>query len=120
MAVTFRHGDFYGLNVHLAGPDEASPLLIDWNCARVGPAMFDVAMAVGWDTDGRRAHHEGWARATARPPEEEEGRLCHVWARVLSQVMFAPVVALRGARERAGGMTEEAERAWREYGRLAG
>ncbi len=120
MAVTFRHGDFYGLNVHLAGPDEASPLLIDWNCARVGPAMFDVAMAVG--VGHRRApcpprgvgpgnrSPSGGGRGTALPrvgagPEPGDVR---------------PVVALRGARERAGGMTEEAERAWREYGRLAG
>lgn len=117
---TLLHGDFYGSNVHLAGPVDASPVLLDWNCARVGPAMFDVAMAVGWDTEQRRAHDDGWVQAGGTPPDQEEDQRVHAWARALSHVMFAPVVARRGAPERSEAMLAEAERAWREYRRRDG
>lgn len=120
MRATFLHGDFYGLNVHLPGPQDASPLVIDWGCARIGPAMFDVAMVVGWDSDERRAHDGAWATATGRFPDSEEARLSHAWARALTQVMFAPVVALRGAPDSASDMVDGAERAWQEYRRLVG
>lgn len=118
-AVTLLHGDFYGLNVHLPGPDDASPLLIDWNCARVGPAMFDLAMTVGWDTDERRAHDDAWAQVTGHRPDEAEARVSHAWARALTHVMFAPVVALRGHTQAGVVMAREAERSWKEYRRWA-
>lgn len=130
LPATLLHGDVYGGNVLLPTGDRPVPVLLDWGCARVGPAMFDVAMTAPWNSEERRAHAEAWAEVAGGRPDQAEQRLAHAWARALTCLVFAPVVAARAARAPAGSaaraaqvdapmhMLEAAAAAWADYARL--
>ncbi|WP_195909130.1 aminoglycoside phosphotransferase family protein [Microlunatus sp. Gsoil 973] len=94
---TLLHGDLYGLNVLQPSGREPLPLIIDWGAARIGPAMFDVAMTTGYDSAGRRAHDRGWAEISGAEPDPEENELAHAWSTALISAMFAGTVAARSS-----------------------
>jgi aminoglycoside phosphotransferase (APT) family kinase protein len=106
---TLLHGDLYGLNVMLPGPEDPHPLIIDWNATRVGPAMFDVAMTADYDSAERRAHDDGWAEVSGHRPEPWCSRTSHAWAATLINIGYAAVVAQRHSAAEAEKMINTAE-----------
>lgn len=121
---TFLHGDLYGLNVLRPGSDGTRPMIIDWNCARIGPAMFDVAMTAAYDSPARRAHDQGWADVAGTLPDRAEDELAHAWSVALINAMYAGVVAVRASVSDAETMIGTGElaaaRFFRLYGRVRG
>jgi hypothetical protein len=91
-------------------------LIIDWNAARVGPAMFDVAMTAPYDGPARRAHDAGWQEVTGELPDPEADRAAHAWAETLINSAFAGVVAHRAGPDEAARMIVRAEAAYERFG----
>ncbi|MBO0811328.1 MAG: aminoglycoside phosphotransferase family protein [Microlunatus sp.] len=116
---TVVHGDLYGLNVLQPAGPESEPLIIDWNAARVGPAMFDVAMTSDYDSPARRAHDRGWAEIAGSPPDPDENAQAHAWSSALINAMYAGTVAIRSSGPDAVGMIVKAEVAVCTFHRLA-
>lgn len=104
LAPTLLHGDVYGLNV-VADGDNA--WLIDWNCARVGPAMFDVAMAVPPTSPCLRAYLDSWADATDTEPDPWQVDLGYTWARFVTGAVYVGAVAERFGADMAATMLDE-------------
>lgn len=117
---TFVHGDLYGLNVLRPGRDGTEPMIIDWNCARIGPAMFDVAMTSTYDSAARRAHDQGWAELAGTLPDRTEHELAHAWSAALINAMYAGVVALRASVPDAETMIDAGEAAAARFSVLCG
>jgi aminoglycoside phosphotransferase (APT) family kinase protein len=115
-APTLLHGDLYGLNV--LHPEAGSPMIIDWNSARLGPAAFDVAMTARYDSPARIAHDEGWATVTGRFPEPYQAELAHHWSSALINSMYAGVVAVRSSATAAEQMVTDAEEAAARFAQL--
>lgn len=108
---TLLHGDLYGLNVLQPAPARPWPMIIDWNTARVGPPMFDVAMAGATAGDDRfRAYLAAWTVAAGPVPAPTV--LEHAWATALINTGFAAVVARRGDPAAGAAMLATAERAY--------
>lgn len=107
-AVTVLHGDLYGQNV-LQRDDNAKTgtrayQVIDWNSARVGPAMFDVAMGgYGYDTPEVQSYLRERNRLGF---PAEQARFEYAWNAVLISAMYAPVQVNRGDLELARWMVE--------------
>lgn len=102
---TMLHGDLYGLNV-LREPSGAL-MVIDWNTARIGPGMFDIAMSGASASSpllnaylAERARLGGGQRAF----DVELN-----WALTLINTMFAGVVAQRGSIHDAHAMLDIAQ-----------
>jgi len=112
---TLLHGDLYGMNVLRASVTHRSPVLLDWNCARVGPAMFDVAMGVGRDSAAHGAYAASWEHATGHTLDRVQAATGYAWASALVNATFAGVVARRGSPAAAASMLDEAERALADY-----
>ncbi|HEY9290234.1 MAG TPA: aminoglycoside phosphotransferase family protein [Microlunatus sp.] len=122
LPATLLHGDLYGMNVILPTPHRntgTEPLIIDWNAARVGPAMFDVAMSADYDSASRRAHHEGWREVAGRLPDEHETQLAHAWSSALINIMYAGVVAVRASADAGVAMIAVAERSAARFNSLS-
>lgn len=108
---TLLHGDLYGLNVLQRVPARPWPMIIDWNTARVGPPMFDVAMAGALAGDDRfRAYQAAWTAAAGPVPAPTV--LEHAWATALINTGFAAVVARRGDPAAGAAMLDTAEQAY--------
>ncbi|SDS08488.1 aminoglycoside phosphotransferase family protein [Microlunatus soli] len=107
---TLLHGDLYGLNVLLPGPGDPLPLVIDWNTARYGPAMFDVAMTAPYDSEARRAAGDGWTAVTGHRPAPAREELSHAWCSTMLNLGYSGVVAWRSSAADAEQMIIEAER----------
>lgn len=107
---TMLHGDLYGLNVLLPTPSDPLPLVIDWNTARYGPAMFDVAMTAPYDSAARRAASDGWAAVTGSRPQRQLEELSHAWCSTMLNVGYSGVVAWRSSAADAEKMIIDAER----------
>lgn len=118
-APTLLHGDLYGLNVLGPGADGTGPVIIDWNSARIGPAMFDVAMTSAYDSAARRAHDQGWADVAGTLPDRAENELAHAWSTALINAMYAGTVAVRASVPAAASMIEAGEAAAETFSRLA-
>ncbi len=118
---TLTHADLYGENVILADPDHGmdTPWVIDWNSARLGPAMFDVAMTAAFDTPERRAHDEGYLAAAGHTRDEAESRLEHVWSTALIYALYSGVIAQRGSVDACRQGIERGERAFELFTSLA-
>lgn len=106
---TLIHGDLYGLNVLLPSPTDPLPLVIDWNTARYGPPMFDVAMTAPYDSDARRAATAGWAEITGQPPDPGLEELSHAWCFTMLNIGYSGVVAWRSSAADAEKMIIDAE-----------
>ena len=115
---TMLHGDLYGLNVLQPCGADPLPMIIDWNAARIGPAMFDVAMTAPYDSPARRAHDDGWAEVAGAPPDRTENELAHAWSAALINAMYAGTVAVRSSARDAERMIMNAEQAARTFRRL--
>jgi len=115
---TVLHGDLYGLNVLRASGPDSLPLIIDWNAARIGPAMFDAAMSSSYDSPALRAHDQGWAEVAGAPPEQAESRLSHAWSSALINAMYAGTVAIRSSAPDAAQMIMTGEQAAESFRRL--
>lgn len=102
---TVLHGDLYGLNV-LREPAGAV-MVIDWNTARIGPGMFDIAMGAPSEVStSLLAYRAEWARigGAQRPLDLE-----YDWSRALISTMFAGTVAQRSSIRDALAMLDVAE-----------
>ncbi|MFC7622392.1 phosphotransferase family protein [Microlunatus sp. GCM10028923] len=111
---TLLHGDLYGLNVLQPVPARPWPMIIDWNTARVGPPMFDVAMAGATADDDRfRTYLAAWTEAAGPVPPPTA--LEHAWATALINAGFAAVVARRGDPADGAGMLRTAELAYQAF-----
>lgn len=108
---TLLHGDLYGLNVLQPNTVDGSPMIIDWNCAKIGPPMYDVAMTSAYDSPARRAHDRGWEQITGAPPDSARDELAHAWARTLNHAVIAGAVAVRASAPDAAWMINTAEAA---------
>ena len=115
---TLLHGDLYGLNVLQPHGPDGSPMILDWNAARIGPPMFDVAMTSAYDSPGRRAHDQGWAKITGAPPDAGENELAHAWSTALINAMYAGTVAIRSTPQDCDLMITTAEAALQTFRRL--
>jgi aminoglycoside phosphotransferase (APT) family kinase protein len=115
---TLLHGDLYGMNVLRPSRTRETPVLLDWDSARVGPAMFDVAMGVGPDSAAHAAYAAAWERASGSELDTVEAATGYAWASALVNATFAGVVARRGSPAAAASMLDEAERARIEFHRL--
>ncbi len=115
---TLLHGDLYGFNVLRPQPpadDLPDAIMIDWNTARIGPGMFDVAISEpALDSPGARAYVDEW-RALAGPERDFEAEF--VWASTLLNTFYAVVVADRGEPHVAAQMVDRAELTYARYGR---
>ena len=116
---TVLHGDLYGLNVLLPTEHEAA-LVIDWNVARIGPAMFDVAMTAPYDSDARRAHDAGWVEVTGRAPDSHQDQLAHAWCSSMINIGYAGVVAVRSSPDEGERMIFDAVEAADRWSSLLG
>jgi len=116
---TLLHGDLYGLNVLRAAAPGSLPMIIDWNAARIGPAMFDVAMASAYESSARRAHDEGWVEIAGSPPDPTENELAHAWSAVLINAMYAGTVAVRSSAPDGARLITTAEEALPAFRRLS-
>jgi len=112
---TLLHGDLYGMNVLRASETHRSPVLLDWNCARVGPAMFDVAMGVGPGSAAHDGYAAAWEHAAGQALDRVQAATGYAWASALVNATFAGVVAGRGSPTDAATMLDEAERALADY-----
>ncbi|WP_188896974.1 aminoglycoside phosphotransferase family protein [Microlunatus endophyticus] len=112
---TVLHGDLYGLNVLRSTGPGSVPLIIDWNAARIGPAMFDTAMTSAYDSSARRAHDQGWAEIAGASPDESENRVAHAWSSALINAMYAGTVAVRSSARDAEQMIMIAEESLRTF-----
>jgi aminoglycoside phosphotransferase (APT) family kinase protein len=117
---TLLHGDLYGSNVLQPTDQESSPLIIDWGAARIGPAMFDVAMTSSYDSAARRAHDDGWAEIAGSAPDPGENELAHAWSEVMIRAIFAGTVAVRSSVADGEQMIIGAETAVTGFRRLRG
>lgn len=106
---TLLHGDLYGLNVLQPHTVDGSPMIIDWNCAKIGPPMYDVAMTSAYDSPARRAHDRGWAQVTGALPDRAENELAHAWATTFNAAVIAGAVAVRASAPDAERMINTAE-----------
>jgi hypothetical protein len=106
---TLLHGDLHGLNVlRPRSPATGLPdaIMIDWNAARVGPGMFDVAITEpSLDAPGARAYVDEW-RAVGGPDRDFEAEFA--WAATLINTLYAVVVADRGDPPAATQMVDRA------------
>lgn len=106
---TLLHGDLHGLNVlrprsPAAGLPDA--IMIDWNAARLGPGMFDVAMTEpSLDSPGTRAYIDEW-QAVGGPDRDFEAEFG--WAATLVNTIYTVVVADRGDPAAAAQMVDRA------------
>ncbi len=116
---TLLHGGLYGMNIVRPSAGRDTPVLLDWNCARVGPAMFDVAMGVGRDSAAYAAYAAAWERESGTELDPVQAATGYAWASALVNATFAGVVARRGSPANAASMLDEAERALSEFHRLA-
>lgn len=102
------------MNVIPSTLERDHPVLIDWGAARIGPRMFDVAMASPPDDDGAVYHQycQTWETSESTPsPTVHE----YSWAGTLISAMFAAVVANRGDTEAAMEMIEEGEASYSRF-----
>lgn len=114
---TLLHGDLHGLNVLRPDPPAAGlpdAIMIDWNTARLGPGMFDVAFSeLSLDSAGSRAYLDEW-RAVDGPERDFEAEFA--WASTLVNTIYAVVVADRGDPPAGSRMVDRARQAharWR-------
>lgn len=115
---TLLHGDLYGMNVLRPSRTRDTPVLLDWGSARVGPAMFDVAMGVGRDSTAHTAYAAAWERASGGELDTVEAATGYAWASASINATFAGVVARRGSPAAAASMLDDAERALIDFHRL--
>ena len=119
LAPTLLHGDVYGLNV-IVDAETNRARLIDWNCARVGPAMFDVAMSVRPESPHLRAYVDSWTRATGAQPDPWLVDLGYTWARFVTGGIFVGAVAERFGTGPAATMLDDTTAAHTHLARLLG
>ena len=99
---TVLHGDLYGLNV-LREPSGAV-MVIDWNTARVGPGMFDIAMSAASESSPLL---EAYLTERAKLGHGQQAFGVELnWAFTLINTMFAGVVAQRGSIHDAHSMLD--------------
>jgi len=104
---TVIHGDLYGLNV--MRDESGAVMVIDWNAARVGPGMFDIAMGTPSGTSPlAEAYRAEWHR-TAGHERALDVELD--WSMALVNTMFAGAVAGRGSVNDASAMLDIGEAA---------
>lgn len=116
---TLLHGDLHGLNVlRPRSPATGLPdaIMIDWNSARVGPGMCDVAMTEpSLQSPGTRAYLDEW-QAVGGPDRDFEAEF--VWASTLLNTIYAVVVADRGDPAAAIDMVDRAALAYGSWCRI--
>jgi len=116
---TLLHGDLHGLNVLRPDPPAAGlpdAIMIDWNAARLGPGMFDVAISEpSLESAGTRAYIDEW-RAVDGPERDFEAEFA--WAATLLNTFYEVVVADRGDPPAASQMVDRAGRAYARWCRV--
>lgn len=116
LPTTLLHGDVYGPNVLVSA--DRPPRLVDWGNARVGPAMFDVALSAGLGSAGYAAYLQAWEDASGEPMDPWEAEAGHAWTTALSHAMFVGTVAERFGPDAADAMLRGAEAGLRRFGEL--
>lgn len=101
---TVLHGDLYGLNV--LQTDSGDVMVIDWNTARIGPGMFDIAMGTSSpDSSLAKTYIAEWRRIGG-PRRDLDVEFD--WSATLINTMFAGAVAQRGSLSDAIAMLDTA------------
>ena len=88
LRVTLTHGDVHPCNI-IRLPDERS-ILIDWDGARIAPAMLDLANLVEIDSLNWAAYLSTWEAASGRAMDINLAYLSYYWATVVINLQYLP------------------------------
>ena len=87
---TLVHWDVHPGNILADGKDA---WIIDWESARLGPGLIDLANLVKWDTPDFQTYIAAYESFSGKPFNHERKLVEYKWCRAITQVKYVPFAA---------------------------